>query len=79
MNHSLTLRSAVEDLFDTLSDLPSPVRCNRCGSELLHLDATFFSTGGKVWTVPLPVCPKCDLKEDLAHFIPLPVCEPFTC
>jgi hypothetical protein len=79
MNHSPTLRSAVEDLFEALSELPSPVRCNRCGSGLLHLDATFFSPGGKVWTVPLPVCPKCDLKEDTSHFVPLPVCVPFTC
>jgi len=69
MAHSPTLCSAVEDLFDTLSEVPSPVTCKRCGSGMLYLDSTFFSSGERVWTLPLPVCPKCDLKNDTAEFV----------
>jgi len=72
MAHSPALRSAVEDLFDALSEVPSPVRCKRCGSGMLYLDATFFSSGGRFWTLPLPVCPKCDLKNDTAEFVSMP-------
>jgi len=61
MDESPTLRSAAEDLFDNLTVLPPPIKCSRCDSGLLHLNATFFSSGGKVWTIPLPICPKCDL------------------
>jgi hypothetical protein len=43
---------------------------------VVALDTTFFSPGqtGHIWTVPLPVCPKCDLKEDTAQPAP-----PFAC
>jgi hypothetical protein len=58
---------AAEDLFNTLSALPPLIHCPKCGFKLLHLDATFFSQNGKVWTLPLPVCPKCDLKQDAAR------------
>jgi len=78
MDQSSATRSKVEELFDTLSAQPSPVRCNKCGSSLLSLDATFFWPGGKVWTVPLPVCSKCDLKNDTAKFVSVPpsICRP---
>jgi hypothetical protein len=36
---------------------------NKCGTELLHLDATFFSDGGKVWTLPVPFCSTCCFGE----------------
>jgi hypothetical protein len=38
---------------------------------MMHLETTFFSPGpsGKIWAVPLPVCPKCDLKEDAVRFV----------
>jgi hypothetical protein len=36
----------------------------------MQLDTTFFSSGGKIWTGALPVCPRCDLKDDTARFIP---------
>jgi hypothetical protein len=55
---------SVEEIFDTLAALPPLLRCKECGSELLHLDTTFFSEQGKAWTLPLPVCPNCDGKEE---------------
>jgi hypothetical protein len=51
---------SVEELLDTLSALPPVIDCRQCGSKLLHLGATFLSEGGKVWTLALPVCPKCE-------------------
>jgi hypothetical protein len=30
------------------------------------METTFFSLGEQFWTIPLPVCPKYDLKEDPA-------------
>lgn len=56
---------------DTLSANP-PSHCPKCGSDMLYVSTTFFTTGpdGKMWVVPLPVCPKCDLKEDTARFVP---------
>ncbi len=71
---SQNMHSAIDNLFDTISSEPPHGRCFKCGSKMMHLDATFFSPGpsGKIWTVPLPVCPKCDLKNDTAKFV-LPV------
>jgi hypothetical protein len=57
----------LKELFDNLSALPSPHQCRKCGSELMHVNATFFSLGERVWNLPLPVCPRC---EDLSKFIP---------
>src|SRR5437660_1338987 len=50
----ITVSQSVGDFFNTLSTLPRLLRCRRCGSKLLHLDATFFSQSRKVWTLPLP-------------------------
>ena len=61
---------AVENLFDSLAAQPSSKQCSKCGSELMHLEMTFLSLGGRIWTLPLPVCPRCDLKEDAAEFVP---------
>jgi hypothetical protein len=71
---SPTVRAAVEGLFDSLAEEPTKFHCTKCGSNLSHVEVTFFSPGpsGKIWTVLLPVCPKCDLKEDTAKFV-LPV------
>jgi hypothetical protein len=68
--------SAVHNLFEALASEPPRAACLKCGSKMMHLDATFFSPGpsGKVWTVPLPVCPKCDLKEDTARLVGSLVC-----
>ena len=59
---------SVEELFDTLSALPRLTRCRKCGTELLHVDVTFFSYGGKVWTLPLPFCSYCVRKEHVATY-----------
>jgi hypothetical protein len=59
---------SVEELFDALSALPRLTRCRKCGTELLHVDATFFSCGGKVWTLPLPFCSNCAGKERVAKY-----------
>jgi hypothetical protein len=54
---------SVAQLFDTLSTLPRLTHCGKCGDELLHLDATFFSYRGKAWTLPLPFCTFCARKD----------------
>jgi hypothetical protein len=58
-------RSA-QEIFDDLFVLPHETQCRKCGMELLHMEATFLSEKGNVWTLPLPVCPKCDLKEEIS-------------
>jgi hypothetical protein len=66
-NHSsrsiIVPSESVEELFDALSALPRLTRCRKCGTELLHVDATFFASSGKVWTLPLPFCSNCARKE----------------
>jgi hypothetical protein len=57
---------SVAELFAALSALPRLTRCRKCGTELLHLDATFFSDGGKVWTLPVPFCSTCCFGEGAA-------------
>ena len=59
---------SVEELFDALSALPRLTRCRTCGTALHHVDATFVSDGGKVWTLPLPFCSSCVRKEHVATY-----------
>jgi hypothetical protein len=59
---------SVEELFNVLSALPRLTHCQKCGTELLHLDATFSSYGGKVWTLPFPFCSNCNREEDAAPY-----------
>ena len=70
------LQSDINAFLDSLPAEPSRVQCSQCGSNLIYLDATFFTKGprGKMWSVPLPVCLKCDLKEDTAKFVPVAGC-----
>ena|ERR1700722_5232031 len=70
MHATPILRAAVEHLFNRLSAKSSPGQCRKCSSKLIQLDTPFFSSGGNIWTVALPVCPRCDLKDDTARFIP---------
>ena len=60
MRQAPELPPHVKELFDAVLALPTPEECRQCGSKLMQVDTTFFSLGAKVWTVPLPVCPKCD-------------------
>jgi len=71
---SPTVCAAVEGLLDSLAEELPKFHCTKCGSNLSHVEVTFSSQvpTGKIWTVPLPVCPKCDLKEDTAKVV-LPV------
>jgi hypothetical protein len=57
---SSTVVQSGEELFDALSALPPLVHCRKCGSRLLQMNATFFSYGGKVWNLPLPVSTTCE-------------------
>jgi hypothetical protein len=68
---SESLHSKLEEVFNILSTEPPPAQCSKCGSLLLLLDATFrtLEPSGKMWIVPLPVCPECDLKADTVPFI----------
>jgi hypothetical protein len=65
------IQSDLQNLCDILSANPC-LQCPKCGSDMMHLNTTFFTTGpdGQMWAVPLPVCPKCDLKVDTAKFVP---------
>lgn len=69
MSQSQDLSPHIKEICDTLSSLPKPEVCEHCGSKLMHIETRFFSMGEQFWTVPLPVCPKCDLKGDTAKFI----------
>lgn len=57
----------VEELFAALSATPRMTHCRKCGHELLHVDATFFSYSGQTMTLPLPFCSECIRVEDLAR------------
>jgi hypothetical protein len=57
---SSTVVRSVEELLDALSALPPLVHCRKCGSRLMQMNARFFSYGGKVWNLPLPVCTNCE-------------------
>jgi hypothetical protein len=61
----------IDKLFDDLSVLPPLLHCRKCGAELLHANATFFTLAGKEWNVPLPRCPQCDLKEETTKGSPV--------
>ena len=74
MSDSSEVPPHVKKLFDSLTMLPSQVYCPKCGSKMLLVETTFFSLGEQFWTIPLPVCSMCDLKEDTARFIPPAVC-----
>jgi hypothetical protein len=67
MSQPPELPAHLKELFDNLSALPSPRQCRNCESELMHVHTTFFTQGEKFWTLPLPVCPRC---EDLSKFLP---------
>lgn len=43
--------------------------CMKCGSAMQFADATFsLWNGDRSWTVPLPICPKCDLTPEMLKF-----------
>ena|ERR1700674_4142025 len=60
LSTSSTVVQRVEELFDGLSALPPLLHCRKCGSRLLQMNATYFSYGGKVWDLPIPVCTNCE-------------------
>lgn len=70
------LRADVECLFNELAARPTSSRCRKYRWKMIHVDTAFFSPGpnGKLWTIALPVCPKCVLKDDTAQSIPLIAC-----
>jgi hypothetical protein len=64
MSHS-NPHSKIECILEGLSLESPPTRCAKCGCNMMSLGATFFTPGPqrKIWAVPLPVCPRCYLKE----------------
>jgi hypothetical protein len=43
--------------------------CMKCGSAMQFADATFsLWNGDRSWTIPLPLCPKCDLTAEMLKF-----------
>lgn len=65
-NKPLSVSSAVkatqpvDELFDILSAAPVQIHCRNCGTKLLHIQTTFFSDSGKLWTLALPLCTNCE-------------------
>jgi hypothetical protein len=76
MSESSAIQAAIKDLFEALSAEPSRALCTKCGSNMVHLDITFFMSGPseQVWSIPLPVCARCDLKQETARFVPSAIC-----
>jgi hypothetical protein len=62
----------VEDLFDDALRNRLQPHCLKYRSCMGRLDTAFFSRtpNAKIWTVALPVCPKCGLTEDRGQFMP---------
>jgi len=62
VNKSLSISStvvqSVEELFDALVCAAASRHCRKCASRLLQMNTPFFSYGGKVWNLPLPVLHK---------------------
>ena len=57
-------RQPLETFLAIQSALPPKTNCSRCNGVLLLMEGTFFFLGvEKSWTVPMPVCPNCDLKD----------------
>jgi len=52
-----------ERILEVLSALPPPLHCENCGSAVIHRNAT-LSHHGKVVIIQLPVCPKCNQKDE---------------
>jgi hypothetical protein len=52
-----------ERILDVLSALPPPLHCQNCGSAVIHQDTT-LSYNGKVSKIQLPICPKCNQKDE---------------
>jgi hypothetical protein len=76
MSESSPIQAAIKELFDALSAKPSRELCTKSGSNMVHLDITFFMSGTseQVWSIPLPVCARCDLKQNTARFVPSAIC-----
>ena len=52
-----------ERILEVLSASPPPLHCQNCGSAVIHRNATLSYTG-KVVIIQLPVCPKCNQKDE---------------
>ena len=64
----------VKELFDAIAALPTLEQCRKCEAKLLHMDTTFYAENDKFFTIPLPVCPECDLKGYAMRFNSPVVC-----
>ena len=53
----------VEELLNDLAAKLPLAECPVCGLEIVLVSWPFSSPSlkGKIWTLPLPVCPECDL------------------
>jgi hypothetical protein len=64
------IRGEIQDFLDSLRMSASTSRvCKRCGFTITTIDATFSLWSNDCsWTVPLPVCPKCDFTPEMLKF-----------
>jgi hypothetical protein len=53
----------IESLLDALcAQAPTIHVCERCGSKMMNIDASFFfEDGNRGWNIPLPFCLRCDV------------------
>jgi hypothetical protein len=58
------LRRSIEDFLDLqCNPALAASECSSCGACMVHLDTMFYLLGGaQAWTIPLSLCPQCDLK-----------------
>ncbi len=61
----------IQELFESLSAGGRTIRfCRKCSSAMLFADAMFcLWEGDRSWSVPVPVCPKCDLTLEITNSI----------
>jgi hypothetical protein len=59
-------RQSLEDFLTAQSGLPPVTHCPSCHALLLHPVETFFLLDcEQSWTIPLSVCPNCDLDPNV--------------
>ena len=60
----MQIGQSIEEFLTAQSLRPSLTQCPRCNAVLLYPTGTFFLLDEeRSWTIPLAVCPNCDLDK----------------